>query len=96
MLDFALWLGFQFQVQLTGWCQFCTGLNLDTEILWSMLPGYSLIRWVQDLTEEIAFTPEGAGKFLERSGVEPPHLPTPEAVATALRACLKAQVEPWE
>jgi hypothetical protein len=95
MLDVGMLLGYLLKVQLAGWRQFCAEHDLDPELCWSCLPGFDTVKRAEQMAEEIAFTPEGASRYLQRSGREPVMVPTAEDIAAGLRACFKARAEWW-
>jgi hypothetical protein len=94
-LDTALLFGYFFKVQMAGWRQFCGEYDLDPEICWSCLPGFGTVKRAEKMAEEAAFTPEGASRYLQRSGRRPAEVPTAEDIAAGLRGCFKARAEWW-
>jgi hypothetical protein len=96
MLGEAYFRGFLFKVKLAGWRQFCQELSVDPELCWSYLPGLPMIKTAEEMTENAAFVPEGAIRYLERGGsASDEGLITAEGVAAKLHEILKIRAAWW-
>jgi hypothetical protein len=90
MHDCALAFGFLFKVWLAGWQLFCAQEELDPEICWAPLPGYSTVKEAERVAAVAAFSPEGVvayGKRAARGNVSPP--------TAGLQATLEERAEWW-
>jgi hypothetical protein len=92
--DGAMYLGYLVKAKLAGWRLFCAEQRVDPEVVWSHLPGYSLVQRAARMAEDLAFTAEGAARFRERKGYSPPL--TGEEVAAALKELLREQAARWK
>ena len=95
MHDCALLFGFLLNVQLAGWRLFCEGENLDPEVCWKTLPGYTTVKEAERLAEDTAFSPEGVVAYRKRAGRDHVAPPTADQVAARLRAALEERAEWW-
>jgi hypothetical protein len=95
MLDCAMLSGFLFNVKLAGWRLFCAGENIDPEVCWTPLPGYSTVKEAERMAEHTAFSPEGVVAYMKRAGRDYRDPPTAEQVAVGLRETLEERAEWW-
>jgi hypothetical protein len=99
-LDVALALGYLIQTKVGGWKLFCEKLSLPPFAVWLHLPGYDRLERALSIAEQLAFSPQGVMRWLNRSRpdgeVAATDVPfTTEARASGLERLFRQRVIWW-
>jgi hypothetical protein len=87
-------LAFEFVVEADAWKLFCAELDLEPDAILRHLPGYDVVRDMEEAARKIAFPPEEALAYLRsQPGAAEPATATD--AAREMREFLTKQARPW-